>query len=115
MATGNAGKRLEADSTTGIGGENVRRRIREITCLDDYKLILSYADGRTRLLDLESYLRDKTGPRSQQLQDRNYFRTVKVSELGETIEWPNGYDICPDLLYKMSCDIEPESLKNDAS
>jgi len=34
-----------------------------------------------------------------QLQNNDFFRQVRVdSEIG-TIVWPNGADICPDVLY----------------
>lgn len=35
-----------------------------------------------------------------ELQNRNIFNTVKIS--GNTVEWINGQDICPDDLYYLS-------------
>jgi uncharacterized protein DUF2442 len=33
-------------------------------------------------------------------QDREVFRSVRVDDELGTIVWPNGADICPDVLYE---------------
>jgi len=35
--------------------------------------------------------------RIRQLQDKNYFNTVKP--FMDSIQWKNGQDLCPDTLY----------------
>jgi hypothetical protein len=36
------------------------------------------------------------------LKDEDYFRQVRVEPDVGTIVWPNGADICPDVLYERS-------------
>jgi hypothetical protein len=57
---------------------------------------LTFSDGTEREIDLEPYLK---GPVFEPLRDVAKFRELAVDpELG-TIVWPNGADICPDVLY----------------
>jgi hypothetical protein len=57
---------------------------------------LSLADGSQRELDLEPYL---VGPIFAPLrEDERVFRQVRVDEELGTLVWPNGADICPDVL-----------------
>ncbi|MCK6458891.1 MAG: DUF2442 domain-containing protein [Planctomycetes bacterium] len=71
-------------------------RVKGVTCLAGYAVRLTFTDGTRRDIDLEPYLR---GPIFEPLRDPARFREVAVDpELG-TIVWPNGADICPDVLY----------------
>lgn len=36
-------------------------------------------------------------PAYKKLQNHEYFKLVKIA--GETVEWPNGEDVCPENLY----------------
>ena len=57
---------------------------------------LTFSDGTEKDIDLTPY---RKGPVFEPLQDPARFREVAVDpELG-TIVWPNGADICPDVLY----------------
>jgi len=57
---------------------------------------LRFSDGTERDIDLSPYL---VGPVFEPLHDPAQFAEVTVDpELG-TIVWPNGADICPDVLY----------------
>ncbi|WP_078126153.1 DUF2442 domain-containing protein [Leptospira alexanderi] len=40
------------------------------------------------------------GPIGTELKKRPAFETVKVNSLTGSIEWDNGFDVCPDFLYK---------------
>jgi len=57
---------------------------------------LRFSDGSERDVDLTPYL---VGPVFEPLRDPARFAEVTVDpELG-TIVWPNGADVCPDVLY----------------
>ncbi|WP_078124769.1 DUF2442 domain-containing protein [Leptospira alexanderi] len=40
------------------------------------------------------------GPIGVALKNRSVFETVKVEPMTGAIEWENGFDVCPDFLYK---------------
>lgn len=73
-------------------------RVRSVTPLDDFRVRVAFTDGTEREIDLEPYLR---GPVFEPLRrDRFAFLALRVDpELG-TVVWPNGADICPDVLYE---------------
>ena len=64
--------------------------------LGDYRLYLRYADGAAGELDLASLLQF-TGV-FEPLRDPKFFALVRVNPDIGTIVWPNGADLCPDVL-----------------
>jgi hypothetical protein len=61
-------------------------------------LELSFEDGLTARVDMDRVIGNYDGVFTP-LLDPGYFIQVRVEpELG-TIVWPNGADICPDVLY----------------
>jgi hypothetical protein len=71
-------------------------RVKAVTPLSGYTVLLAFTDGSRKEIDLEPYLK---GPIFNPLHDPARFREVTVDpELG-TLVWPNGADICPDVLY----------------
>jgi len=71
-------------------------RVASVEVLEGYQLRLTLSDGNERVVDVDPYLQ---GPIFHSLKaDRSLFAAVRVDhELG-TIVWPNGADICPDVL-----------------
>ena len=73
----------------------------DIACvrpLQARQLELTFADGLKGVVDLDQVISQFTGVFAP-LLDQSYFSQVKLNnELG-TIVWPNGADICPDVLY----------------
>lgn len=62
------------------------------------QLELKFADGLCANVDMDKVIKRYSGV-FLPLQDDAYFVQVRVDpELG-TIVWPNGADICPDVLY----------------
>jgi hypothetical protein len=57
---------------------------------------LRFSDGTERDIDLTPYL---VGPVFDPLRDPARFAEVSVDPDLGTIVWPNGADICPDVLY----------------
>ena len=67
--------------------------------LAGYRIELTFSDGVRGAVDLAPRIVARGGVFGP-LEDPEFFRQVSVDrELG-TIVWPNGADICPDLLYR---------------
>jgi len=69
-------------------------RVKDVKPTDDYKLILTFTNGETKIFDVTPYL-DKGF--FKQLKDKNYFKSVKP--FMDSVQWQNGQDFCPDMLY----------------
>lgn len=66
--------------------------------LDPYVIRVVFADGEVRDVDIEPLL---SGPVFEPLRDPAVFATVAVDETGDTIAWPNGADLDPEMIYGM--------------
>ncbi|MBR2705373.1 MAG: DUF2442 domain-containing protein [Clostridia bacterium] len=66
-----------------------------VKAIENYCIYLEFEDGKKKIYDM-SYL-IKNNPVYNKLKDEEYFKKVKVA--GETVEWPNGEDVCPENLY----------------
>jgi hypothetical protein len=66
----------------------------------DYRLVLTFEGGERREVDMQELVSFEGvfAP----LQDLAYFRQVRVNPDLGTIVWPNGADVCPDVLYARS-------------
>ncbi len=63
--------------------------------LKKFNVLLEFADGTTKEVDLEPFLH---GPIFAPVRDDlDFFRNLSI--VGGTIAWPNGADIDPDVLY----------------
>jgi len=71
--------------------------VNKVKALDDYKLELFFENKETRIFDVKPYL--DTGV-FKRLKDKNLFNMVKVSY--DSIEWPEGIDLDPEVLYQKS-------------
>ena len=72
-------------------------RVSAVVPLERFEVRLSFTDGSERVVDLDRYLR---GPVFEKVRsDPAYFRSVAVDADFGTLVWPNGADICPDVLY----------------
>jgi hypothetical protein len=71
-------------------------RVIDFELVGDYQIIMQFDDGEVKVVDFEPIL---SGPIFGSLRDPGEFRKARlVSEFG-TIEWPNGADIDPAVLY----------------
>ena len=73
--------------------------------LAEYKLELTFENSELRIFDLRPYL--NTGI-FKQLQDKSIFNSVHLSF--DTVEWSNGADLDPEVLYEESIQIQAESI-----
>ena len=69
----------------------------EVKPLDDFKLLLKFENNEDKIFDMKPYL--DIG-KFQELKDRQVFNSVKISF--DTIEWNNGLDFDPEILYEKS-------------
>ncbi len=69
----------------------------EVAPLDNYKLSLVFDNGEHKIFDVKPLI---NGEWFGELQDISIFKTVKIA--GNTVEWINGQNICPDDLYYLS-------------
>ena len=71
--------------------------VNKVKALGDYKLELTFENSEIKVFDVKPYL--NTGVFAA-LKDESFFKRVKVSF--DTIEWPNGIDLDPEVLYEKS-------------
>lgn len=70
----------------------------DVRPLDGHQLELTFKDGLKAVVDLDRVIRSFDGVFAL-LKDPEYFRLVRVDPEIGTIVWPNGADLCPDVLY----------------
>lgn len=77
--------------------------VKKAKYLEGYRIRLLFDNGITKVVDLEDFLKNAKYMLAP-LKELNYFKQVKCD--GTTICWPNGVDLCPDVLYSMGKKIE---------
>ena len=70
-----------------------------VRVVSGFTVDLEFADGFRAALDLEPWIRGRSGV-FEPLQDPDYFRLIAVDPEAGTIVWPNEVDFCPDVLYE---------------
>ena len=81
-------------------------KLTDVKPLDNFRLLVFYENNEKKVFDVKPYI---NGDWFSQLQNPDYFRTVRVS--GYTVEWAGGQDIAPHELYDYGVEI---GLMNDA-
>ena len=71
-------------------------KVRGVSVIGDYKLLLTFEDGKTHIVDLEGVL---FGEIYTPLNDLALFKQVRLDPEVPTIVWPNGADFDPETLY----------------
>lgn len=66
----------------------------EIKPMNDYNLWIRYDDDFSAIVNLKQFIQSGI---SSKLNDKSYFDSVKIDELGG-IAWDNGFDFCPNFL-----------------
>ncbi len=75
--------------------------VTKVRPLDPRRLELEFADGLQAVVDLDQVIEHYHGVFSPLLDD-GYFRQVTLNQELGTIFWPNGADLCPDVLYSFA-------------
>ena len=71
--------------------------INSVQPLDNYKLLLTFNTNESKVFDMNEYLDHGL---FTQLKSKELFDTVRISF--DTIQWANGLDLCPEVLYEKS-------------
>lgn len=84
--------------------------IKKVDYISEYKLRLYFNNRKIKIVDLEKVVK-KGKNMFLPLLAVDYFKLVKCD--GTTIYWPNGVDLCPDVLYGMGESIasKPKKVK----
>lgn len=72
--------------------------VKKAKYLEDYKIILTFEDKKKKIVDFKKILKNFKGEIFIPLKEIDYFKNFKLEI--DTITWPNGADICPDVLYE---------------
>jgi hypothetical protein len=72
--------------------------VTDVHVLDGYRVELTFSDGVCGVVDLANRIISRGGVFAP-LEDPLFFSQITVDSVLGTIVWPNGADICPDLLY----------------
>lgn len=74
------------------------RDVKGVQILGGTRLLLTFDNGERREVDIAAIVRP-AGVFSA-LHDPAFFGAVRVNPEIGTIVWPNGADLCPDVLYE---------------
>jgi hypothetical protein len=74
--------------------------VKKVKPMADFKLYLTFDNNEERIFDMNPFL-DKGIFR--ELREPGKFDTVHTCF--DTIEWENGADLCPEMLYKDSASV----------
>ena len=72
------------------------RLVTRVQPTSDFKLMCTFDNGEVKAFDVMPYLK-KRGPVIAPVRKLSFFKKVFLEAGAPT--WPNGYDICPDLIY----------------
>jgi hypothetical protein len=84
----------------------------QVRHIRDYELEVTFANGHTYRVPLWDEVISKGGELAKPLRDVAYFKKVRVPRGEGVLQWPNGFDICPDILYWLASG-EPISWSTD--
>src|ERR1700733_9227485 len=84
-------------------------RVRKAEYLEGYKLRILFNNNKEKIVDLEKEL---YGPMYEPLKNVKYFKKVFVDSDFITVQWPNGEDFSPDVLYSMGEDVIEKDVKS---
>lgn len=79
-------------------------RIKNVICLQEYCLALTFANGETGEIDLRNRIVNRGGV-FRALEEIAFFQQVQVDPESGTLVWPNGVDLDPDVLYSETMNV----------
>jgi hypothetical protein len=72
--------------------------VKNISTLGQYRLRVVFKDGYSGEVDLWPLFAQPKGPLTQSFKDPKFFEKAYVDPESDVVAWPNGYDICSDVL-----------------
>ncbi len=72
-------------------------KVVEIKVLEEKNIWVSFQDGETKIINFQPFIGKGI---SAPLIDPDFFRKVSI-DVGGGIEWPNGFDFCPNYLKEL--------------
>ena len=75
--------------------------VKAVRAMPDFQLLITFENGEQRFFDVQPYLDEGV---FRELRDIPLFNSVRVNF--DTVEWPNGADLCPETLYTDSVPAE---------
>jgi hypothetical protein len=87
-------------------------RVCGVRHLNDYELEMSFTDGTVATLDFRKRIVGRGGV-FRALEDVEFFAQVSVDREAGTLVWPNGVDLCPDVLYAEATGKNIQDLGNE--
>jgi len=73
--------------------------------LEDYKIEVSFNNGREGIADLSDALNGKI---FEPLKNKTVFSSLVIDKELDTIVWPNGVDLAPEYIFFQAFKNEPE-------
>ena len=70
--------------------------VKSVKPLDGCRLRVVFSDGYIGEVDLAALFEPARGPLTAPFKDLSYFQRAFVDT--DAVAWPNGFDICPDVL-----------------
>jgi hypothetical protein len=81
--------------------------VRSVKAIDDFKLLLVFDNNEEKVFDMTGYLEYGL---FKELKDKKMFKTVHINF--DSIEWANGADLDPEILYTDSKALTESCQKN---
>jgi hypothetical protein len=73
-------------------------RVTRLALLDAWEVELGFSDGAVGRIDFRGWFAGRPGLLGD-LDDLERFRRVQLDPDSGTLVWPNGVDLCPDVLH----------------
>ena len=72
--------------------------VRNMRLLGGYRVRVVFKDGYIGEVDLWPLFANPKGPLTEPFKDQGFFAKAYVDPESGVLAWPNGYDICSDVL-----------------
>lgn len=76
-------------------------RVKYVQHVGDYRLELRFTDGVRKEIDFREQIAGRGGV-FRPLAEIEFFKQVQLDSEAGTIVWPNGVDLCPDVLHSLA-------------